>query len=85
MTPISKEAILSLPYDYWIGLDGKPEAICIFMEDFNKLPDKVDAVEVIRCKYCKYHHYDNGIPYCSNIDYGYGWKDEDFCSKAERR
>lgn len=42
--------------------------------------------EIIRCKDCKHHFYDNdGIPYCDNIDYGYGWKDEDYCSKAERK
>lgn len=42
--------------------------------------------ELIRCKDCKYHHRDSkGIPYCANIDYGYGWKDEDYCSRAERR
>ena len=41
--------------------------------------------EIIRCKDCKYHHYEGDIPYCANIDYGYGWKDNDFCSKAERR
>ena len=42
--------------------------------------------EIIRCKDCKHHHYERkGIPYCDNIDYGYGWKDDDFCSKAERR
>lgn len=42
-------------------------------------------VEIIRCKDCKYHHYDGNIPYCANIDYGYGWKNNDFCSHAERR
>ena len=42
--------------------------------------------EIIRCKDCKHHHYDNkDIPYCDRIDYGYGWKDDDFCSLAERR
>lgn len=42
--------------------------------------------EIVRCKNCKHHHYDNkDIPYCDRIDYGYGWKDDDFCSRAERR
>lgn len=42
--------------------------------------------ELIRCKDCKNHFYSNhNIPYCSNIDYGYGWGDEDFCSAAERK
>ena len=42
--------------------------------------------ELIRCKDCKHHHYENNrIPYCNLIDYGYGWEDNDVCSRAERR
>ena len=42
--------------------------------------------EIIQCKDCVHHHYEKGhIPYCDNIDYGYGWEDDDYCSKAERR
>lgn len=46
----------------------------------------VDAVPVVRCKDCKHHHYDrSNIPYCSEGDYAYGWKDDDFCSYGERK
>ena len=41
--------------------------------------------EIVRCKDCKHHHYEGDIPYCDRIDYGYGWKDNDYCSRAERR
>lgn len=42
--------------------------------------------EIIRCRECKWHRFDkDNIPYCYNIDYGYGWKDDEFCSRAERR
>ena len=44
-----------------------------------------DVAQIVRCKYCKHHRYDRDIPYCDRIDYGYGWKDDDFCSRAERR
>ena len=44
--------------------------------------DTVDAVPV-RCKDCKHHHYQNGIPYCDR--YYWGWKDDDFCSAGERK
>lgn len=37
---------------------------------------------IVRCKDCAYHAYEGDIPYCSKIDYGYGWKDNDFCSKG---
>ena len=42
--------------------------------------------EIVRCKDCKHHHKDrDGCAYCDRIDYGYGWRDDDFCSLAERR
>lgn len=42
--------------------------------------------KVIHCRVCKHHHYDgHGIPYCDRNDYGYGWKDDDFCSRGERK
>lgn len=45
-----------------------------------------DLVEVVRCRDCIHHHYEKkNIPYCDRIDYGYGWKDGDFCSHGERR
>lgn len=45
-----------------------------------------DLVAVVRCRDCKHHHYENArIPYCDRIDYGYGWKDDDYCSRGERR
>ena len=44
-----------------------------------------DAVPVIRCKDCKHHGHKGGIPYCSKQDYGYGWEDNDFCSKGDRK
>ena len=54
------------------------------IEELSGLPSA--QPEIIRCKDCKHHHYDSeGIPYCDRIDYGYGWKDDDFCSRAERR
>lgn len=41
--------------------------------------------ELIRCKDCKYYRLDcDGISYCSRIAM-YGWKDDDYCSRAERR
>lgn len=42
--------------------------------------------ELLRCRDCKHHYYDtySGIPYCANI-VGESWKDEDYCSKAERK
>ena len=54
----------------------------------NRLRNDPEAewVEIVRCKDCKHHHYvRKDIPYCDINDYGYGWKDDDYCSRGERR
>lgn len=82
--------------DRLISADKVAEAIAwlneydfVLWHDVMECIDKVstvDAVRVVRCKDCKYHRNGNkGIPYCSKIDYGYGWNDNDYCSMGERR
>lgn len=64
---------------YWFYLDEETGKI-------TDITDSMDYVKVIRCKDCKHHHYDShGSPYCDRKDYGYGWKDDDFCSRSERK
>lgn len=64
--------MLNLPRDDYKGI----------MAYINEVPP---AQPLIRCQDCKHHHYEKDIPYCDRIDYGYGWQDSDFCSRAERR
>lgn len=65
--------------------DYMSDEFYVTVRDIENAP-KVDAVEVVWCKDCKYHCHDKkGIPYCSKIDYGYGWHDNDYCSKGERK
>lgn len=33
---------------------------------------------LVQCKDCIHHRYEKDIPYCDQIDYGYGWQDDDF-------
>lgn len=40
--------------------------------------------ELIRCKDCKHHGEQYGNGYCMK-DGCYGWCDEDYCSRAERK
>ena len=40
--------------------------------------------ELIRCKDCKYHSENNNGMYCG-LNYEYGWEDDNYCSRAERR
>lgn len=76
-----RKDVLDLPNCYNGNSDTYDKAYII------DLIDEQPTVEpqIIRCKACKHHHYQNDIPYCDRIDYGYGWKDEDYCSFAERR
>ena len=43
----------------------------------------VERVEIVRCKDCIHHHYQDGIPYCDQSYWG--WKDDDYCSRGERK
>lgn len=40
--------------------------------------------ELIQCKDCKFHRYQDGIPYCIQ-NRSWGWDNDDYCSRAERR
>jgi hypothetical protein len=77
---------------------SRKAAIDALMDEFKRVPttairakNRIERLpssqpEIIHCRDCKHHHYESkGIPYCDRIDYGYGWKDDDFCSRAERR
>ena len=52
------------------------------MEVAEKKNESLEKHTFIKCKECKHHRYDGDIPYCSIMDYGYGWRDEDYCSRA---
>lgn len=79
--------VLSVGEEYIILLDE-------IIQEHNNFPNellerftqRIRLTPLVRCKDCKHHLYDSkGNPYCHKIDYGYGWKDDDFCSMAERR
>jgi hypothetical protein len=72
---------------HWDTVDGINATTVLkqTISDINNMPT-IPQPEIIRCRECKWHRFDkDNIPYCYNIDYGYGWKDDDFCSRAERR
>lgn len=48
--------------------------------------DTIDAEPVVRCKDCIYFHdYGDGVKNCWGDGGGIFTKDDDFCSKAERK
>ena len=46
--------------------------------------DKTPSIDIIRCKECRHWHKKDELTYCDRIDYGYGYKADDFCSYGER-
>ena len=63
------------------------EAVVKALEDYNGLirnAPTIDAVEVVRCKECKYAGRNRGIHY--HCDYMNTWNEEEYyCSYGERR
>ena len=39
---------------------------------------------LVVCGECKHWHEKDGLTYCDRIDYGYGYKADDFCSYGSR-
>ena len=58
------------------------------LQETGKTPEEIyeyNHPEVVRCKECKHWHSKDNLTYCDRIDYGYGYKADDFCSYGERR
>lgn len=48
--------------------------------------DKAPTIDIVRCKECKHHFYDelNDCKMCHIHEYGEIWEDDDYCSYGER-
>ena len=47
--------------------------------------EEAPSIDIVRCKECKHWHKKDEATYCDRVDYGYGYKAYDFCSRGERR
>lgn len=70
--------------------DGRWRCRIIFADDFEKAMASFpgEAIEIVRCKDCKYGDYDsksNGAMICLRTIDGFWRKEADFCSYGERR
>lgn len=70
--------------------DGRGLCRIIFAEDFERAMASFpgDAIQIVRCKDCKYGDYDskpNGAMICLRTNDGFWRKETDFCSYGERR
>ena len=77
--------LVSTGKEYIISLHELIEVQHFTADFMSHFTQRISLVQLVRCKDCKFHHYDGmGIPYCIK-DREYGWKDDDYCSYAERR
>lgn len=70
--------------------DGRGLCRIIFAEDFERAMASFpgDAIQIVRCKDCKYGDYDSkpdGAMVCLRTNDGFWRKETDFCSYGERR
>lgn len=70
--------------------DGRGLCRIIFAEDFERAMASFpgDAIQIVRCKDCKYGDYDskpNGAMVCLRTKDGFWRKETDFCSYGDRR
>lgn len=68
--------------------DGRGLCRIIFAEDFERAMASFpgDAIQIVRCKGCKYGDYDskpNGAMVCLRTNDGFWRKETDFCSYGE--
>jgi hypothetical protein len=79
MRLIDADALIK-KYDLHIVI-GAGDNICIDIADIAKAPT-VDAVEVVRCKDCRF--YSKYTVSCSFVTADANWYEDDFCSYGER-
>ena len=84
MRPIDADVlkVLMMADSLQMMLFGKKYELSDAMKTVNNAPT-IDAVQVIRCKDCKYYHSKSYGHYCENDIYVA--TGEEFCSRAERR
>ena len=81
MSLINREALLSYA-DLWASCGEHYTAEDVIM--MIKTAPTVDAVPVVRCRECKYHH-DCGTHFCDALGMDCPDDSEFFCSYGERR
>ena len=87
MRLIDANALMKTGFNDVVLVDGEVKSVgLILAETVDKAPT-IDAVEVVRCRECKYRfgnnsHSKNGCPI---IDANIWMDDDDFCSHGERK
>lgn len=91
---ITDEMIEALEQGKRLYLSVNDEYAVVIKKNGKRKTDKPEQTDsdtisrqtgIICCKNCKHWHKQNNLTYCDRIDYGYGYKPDDFCSYAERK
>ena len=64
----------------WVRMHGG-----IIRNEMRAILEAVSYIDIVRCKECKHWHKKDDLTYCDRINYGYGYKADDFCSYGERK
>lgn len=68
----------------WIDADALKQNInTAFWSEIGKIIDNAPSIDIVRCKECKWHHYDTDDECRWRIEEIP--KDDDFCRRGERR
>lgn len=87
MRLIDANALMKTGFNDVVLVDGEVKSVgLILAETVDKAPT-IDAVEVVRCRECKYRFGNNGHSKngCPIIDANIWMDDDDFCSYGERK
>ena len=87
MRLIDADALMGMVFNDVVLIDGDVKgAGLILAETVDKAPT-IDAVEVVRCRECKYRFGNNGHSKngCPIMDANICMDDDDFCSYGERK
>ena len=79
---IDADALIEAHYQYCN--EHHTEADC-FYHWSHMLMLNAPSIDIVRCKECKHWHKSGEITCCERIDYGYGYKADDYCSYGERK
>lgn len=82
---ITDEMIEALQQGKRLYLSVNDEYAVVIKKDGKRKTDKPEQTDIIYCRDCIHWHKQNNLTYCDIIEYGYGYKPDDFCSYAERK
>ena len=87
MRLIDANALMKTGFNDVVLVDGEVKSVGLILAETVDKATTIDAVEVVRCRECKYRFGNNGYSKngCPIIDANIWMDDDDFCSYGERK